>query len=588
MFTVQEEYARELIAMGFMDSDYDGSDGEFSEYGSECDIVFEPESDTEQTTPEVTEFGASTLVPLKDWNTAMLNLVLQAYLDHHSKTLGSQNTNYMHPHLPLPFSPRDDPPETPALDTIWPISDTHLSKCNTECELPIIIEDGEKQQVQSPNLLVFNDAVDNGNGDIVSIEIFSESGNLTRKVEFERIHHIMPADTAICSQEDNILVDQLLKLKTPVGPPVVSNPTDDPSDDPLDHTGYDSAGSESTDVAPSHNDNGQDTKVTKPVEIPMEADDTFIAQFDVGGNGTLTRDKIDNLMDEVPVGTFAAVRCLTPEEANDIISSYDYYIPEDDDTLKVDGLFKFDDLKDQIFNLSQSTSPNTMVSCTSPTEFAVCGISKEDDIDISSEFSEDENVSVDTQDFEELKAQLIAQIDAINNREIERNESFSTDEVDEDGNDTLDLQDCESDDVMDTEAIESEISDEISDEVEDENLDHDLNALLNAESSESDSLEKAAVSTNPSEETMESPNGVDLIRLSSSNGRNSVHDMLTPKDEEEEDDFFTRKQSEDFFPFHSERKDCSGQDLVLEVLVIVLLVVFMVYSTMEFRFENAQ
>merc|ERR1719411_54327 len=137
-------------------------------------------------------------------------------------------------------------------------------------------------------------------------------------------------------------------------------------------------------------------------------------------------------MDELPADTFAAVRCLTPEEANDIISSYDYYIPEDADTLKVDGLFKFDDLKDQIFNLSQSTSPNTMVSCTSPTEFVVCGISKEDDIDISSEFSEDENVSVDTQDFEELKAQLIAQIDAINDRELERNDSLSSDEVDED------------------------------------------------------------------------------------------------------------------------------------------------------------
>merc|ERR1712156_84919 len=103
-------------------------------------------------------------------------------------------------------------------------------------------------------------------------------------------------------------------------------------------------------------------------------------------------------------------------------------------TLKVDGLFKFDDLKDQIFNLSQTTSPNTMVGCTSPTEFVVCGISKEDDIDISSEFSEDENASVDTQDFEELRAQLIAQIDAINNREIERNESLSSDEVDEDEN----------------------------------------------------------------------------------------------------------------------------------------------------------
>merc|ERR1711994_888407 len=108
--------------------------------------------------------------------------------------------------------------------------------------------------------------------------------------------------------------------------------------------------------------------------------------------------------------------------------------------------------------------------------------------------------------------------------------------------------------------------------------------------SESDSIGKAAVSTNPSEETTESPNGVDLIRLSSSNERNVVHDMLTPKDVEEDDDFFTRKQSEDFFPFHSERKDCSGQDLVLEVLIIVLLIVFMVYrmeSTMEFQFENA-
>merc|ERR1712242_271747 len=136
-----------------------------------------------------------------------------------------------------------------------------------------------------------------------------------------------------------------------------------------------------------------------------------------------------------------------------------------------------------------------MVSSTSPTQFVVCGISKEDDIDISSEFSEDENVSVDTQDFEELKAQLIAQIDAINNREIERNDSLSSDEVDEDEDDTVDLQDCDFDDVMDTEAIESEISDEISDEDEDQDLDHHLNTLFNAESSESVSIGRAAVST---------------------------------------------------------------------------------------------
>ena len=118
---------------------------------------------------------------------------------------------------------------------------------------------------------------------------------------------------------------------------------------------------------------------------------------------------------------------------------------------------------------------NTTVGCTSPAEFAAYDVSKEHDVDINSPFSEDESVSIDTQDVEELRAQLMAQIDAIINRETKRNESLSTD-------------------VMDTEVIESDISDVITDA----HLDNDLNALLSAEISKCDSIEKETVSRKPS------------------------------------------------------------------------------------------
>jgi len=107
----------------------------------------------------------------------------------------------------------------------------------------------------------------------------------------------------------------------------------------------------------------------------------------------------------------AAVCNLTEQEAKDIIAEYD---PDGDGMLEME---EFQDLKQQILSQQQMTSAPSTTSSRRVTakEFAVaCDITEEDAVDVIRQYDEDGDGTLDVQDFEELKAQVMAQKNAMN------------------------------------------------------------------------------------------------------------------------------------------------------------------------------